>query len=180
MGSGAAPADMPRKHISGRPRVAVRAHYGALPSVAGRARTRGGESCPAREVTSLRPVAGRTAPGTEIAANEPRRRKLVWVERREARWTLSRSPCRAPKRGIVTAPFGAPLPSFLGSKKRHYGVARAASTGPAELWLSIVMPAKRATSNRRQWLLDHPVIRRREATPSSTAMPDDHERKVAV
>jgi hypothetical protein len=49
MERGAAPARMPRKHSSGTPWVAVRAHYGALPLMAGRARTRGGESCPARE-----------------------------------------------------------------------------------------------------------------------------------
>jgi hypothetical protein len=34
----AAPVDVPRKHGLGRPWGAVRAHYGALPSVAGRDR----------------------------------------------------------------------------------------------------------------------------------------------
>jgi hypothetical protein len=49
MERGAAPARMPRKHSSGTPRVAVRSNYVGLPSMAGRARTRGGESCLARE-----------------------------------------------------------------------------------------------------------------------------------
>jgi hypothetical protein len=44
MERGAAPARMPRKHPSGTPWVAVRAHYGALPSMAGRARMNAGES----------------------------------------------------------------------------------------------------------------------------------------
>ncbi|MEA2992239.1 MAG: hypothetical protein QOD40_1159 [Alphaproteobacteria bacterium] len=49
MERGAAPARMPRKHSSGTPRVAVRSNYVGLPSMAGRARTKGGESCLARE-----------------------------------------------------------------------------------------------------------------------------------
>jgi hypothetical protein len=87
VGSGAAPADVPRNHISGRPRVAVRPYYGGPPSMAGRVRARGGESHPAREAKSLRAVAGRTAPGTEIAANSAHTAQAcVRVERREARW----------------------------------------------------------------------------------------------
>src|ERR1700712_509162 len=42
----AAPAAMPRKRGPGGPWVTVRAHYGALPSVAGRDRRRVGESLP--------------------------------------------------------------------------------------------------------------------------------------
>jgi len=42
----AAPADVPRKHGLGGPWVTVRAHYEALPSVAGRDRRRVGESLP--------------------------------------------------------------------------------------------------------------------------------------
>jgi hypothetical protein len=41
---GAAPADMPRKHIPGVVRVAVRANYVGLPSMAGRGTDEGGES----------------------------------------------------------------------------------------------------------------------------------------
>jgi len=41
----AAPAAVPRKHGSGTPRVTVRSNYVGLPSVAGRGRMNGGESC---------------------------------------------------------------------------------------------------------------------------------------
>ena len=41
---GAAPADMPRKPIPGVVRVAVRANYVGLPSMAGRGTDEGGES----------------------------------------------------------------------------------------------------------------------------------------
>jgi hypothetical protein len=56
---GAAPADVPRKRISGRPRVAVRPNYVGPPLVGldgyGRGLAKAGS----------RPVAGSTAPGTE-------------------------------------------------------------------------------------------------------------------
>ena len=42
--AGAAPADVPRKHIPGVVRVAVRANYVGLPSMAGRGTDEGGES----------------------------------------------------------------------------------------------------------------------------------------
>jgi hypothetical protein len=175
VGPGAAPADVPRKHISGRPRVAVRAHYGALPSMAGRARTRGGESHPAREVKSLRPVAGRTAPGTEIAANSAG--LFACVERRGGEMGRSQGPCRAPKRGIVEAPFGAPLPSCEGEGKGIRRGPRRSDRGRRSVGLLRHTPRRGVSSNRRRWLLDRPVTRRREATPSSTAMPDDDRRK---
>src|SRR5215203_3658170 len=41
---GAAPADVPRKRISGRPRATVRPNYVGLPSMAGRGRTNAGGS----------------------------------------------------------------------------------------------------------------------------------------
>jgi hypothetical protein len=131
VGPGAAPARMPRKHSSGRPRVAVRAHYGALPSMAGRARTRGGESCLAREGEE---------PSVQWPEERPRGQKSPrWsAGRRDA--PIARCVPRLTAR-IVTAPFGAPLPSLRGAtppspllgSKRDDGVARAATTGPAEL-----------------------------------------------
>src|SRR3954454_16729836 len=61
----AAPAAVPRKHGPGGPWVTVRAHYGALPSVAGRDRRRVGESLPGwRACSRLRseePVPGTKA-----------------------------------------------------------------------------------------------------------------------
>ena len=52
----AAPAAMPRKRGPGGPWVTVRAHYGALPSMAGRDRRRVGESLPGwRACSRLRP-----------------------------------------------------------------------------------------------------------------------------
>src|SRR3954454_22696995 len=52
----AAPAAVPRKHGPGGPWVTVRAHYGALPSLAGRDRRRVGESLPGwRACSRLRP-----------------------------------------------------------------------------------------------------------------------------
>ncbi len=44
VGQDAAPAALPRKQGLGRPGVIVRAHYGALPSMAGRDKVNGGES----------------------------------------------------------------------------------------------------------------------------------------
>ena len=73
-GVGAAPASVPRKHGSGRPRVTVRPHYGGPPSRAGRGRMNAGESRGIRRVKSPPPSPGSTVPRPKIAA----------VERREA------------------------------------------------------------------------------------------------
>src|SRR4051794_26191033 len=48
----AAPAAMPRKRGPGGPWVAVRAHYGALPSMAGREWVKGGEPAWISELVS--------------------------------------------------------------------------------------------------------------------------------
>src|SRR3981081_3743788 len=56
----AAPAAMPRKRGPGGPWVTVRAQYGALPSVAGRDRRRGGESLPGWRACSRLPPAERS------------------------------------------------------------------------------------------------------------------------
>src|SRR5438270_10643212 len=60
---------MPRKRGPGGPWVAVRAHYGALPSMAGREWVKGGETC-LDQRAGLAPAAGSTAPGTK---KSPRR-----------------------------------------------------------------------------------------------------------
>src|SRR5437868_15191980 len=85
----------------GGPWVTVRAHYGALPSVAGRVPAKGGETCPDGE-RKLAPVPGSQVPGSK---------KSPQVERREA------LPCASVSRrsgrqaaACYTAPFGAPPP----------------------------------------------------------------------
>ena len=80
----------------GRPRVAVRAHYGALPSMAGRGQGKAGESLPER-------CPGSTAPEPEIATVE--RRKAFPLLVSDASGTMSRPLSKV-------APFGAPPPSF--------------------------------------------------------------------
>src|SRR5437868_8028680 len=64
---------MPRKHGLGGPWVTVRAHYGALPSVAGRGWSERAKALGIMAKASPRP--GRTVPGTK---------KSPQVERREA------------------------------------------------------------------------------------------------
>src|SRR3954470_18941629 len=60
----AAPAAVPRKHGPGGPWVTVRAHYGALPSMAGRDRRRVGESLPGWRA-SVRACARKNGPRDE-------------------------------------------------------------------------------------------------------------------
>jgi hypothetical protein len=133
VGSGAAPADMPRKHISGRPRVAVRSNYVGLPLMAGRGTDEGRRKLPGSGRAECPPsVPGSTAPRTEIAA----------VERREACASIARRAPRLIRRGLFDAPFGAPLPSCVREQRRDDGVARAATTGPAELWLFDIASAQ--------------------------------------
>src|SRR5437868_15422633 len=64
---------MPRKHGLGGPWVTVRAHYGALPSVAGRGWSERAKALGIMAKASPRP--GRTVPGSK---------KSPQVERREA------------------------------------------------------------------------------------------------
>ena len=85
----AAPADVPRKRISGRPRVTVRPNYVGLPPVGLDAgRTNAGESL-RDQVGQRAPVRPRKlrsrSPKSPIAVTLLRRlRKLVCAERREA------------------------------------------------------------------------------------------------
>jgi len=66
---GAAPADVPRKRISGRPRIAVRSNYVGLPLMAGRGAEEGRRKLPGSGRAEGPPSApGSTAPRTEIAA----------------------------------------------------------------------------------------------------------------
>ena len=60
---GAAPADVPRKRISGRPRVTVRPNYVGLPSMAGRGPDERGESPGIRRAKS--PLSGPRKYGPE-------------------------------------------------------------------------------------------------------------------
>jgi hypothetical protein len=76
VGMGAAPAGVGRTSLCalGGPWVTVRAHYGALPSMAGRERVKGGETC-LDQRAGLVPAAGSAVPRTK---KSPRRN----VERR--------------------------------------------------------------------------------------------------
>ena len=99
----AAPAGVGRTYprALGRPGVTVRAHYGALPSMAGRGRTKGGEIRPGRaaglppipEVRSSRQKSPRWSAG--------RRFRGLW-------FPVFRGPCCGPYN--QGAPFGAPPP----------------------------------------------------------------------
>src|SRR3954469_13017638 len=92
---------MPRKHGLGGPWVTVRAHYGALPSVAGRERAKGGETC-LDQRASLAPAAGSTVPGSK---KSPRR-----SAGRRCRVLLSPGDPGDKPRLVDYAPFGAPSP----------------------------------------------------------------------
>jgi hypothetical protein len=71
----AAPAAVPRKHGPGGPWVTVRAHYGALPSMAGRGRTRGGRK-PARAKAKASAGSRKHGPKDEEVAATERRKAL--------------------------------------------------------------------------------------------------------
>ena len=110
MEPGAAPALTPRKRDPGRPRVAVRSYYGGPPSVAGRERRKGGESRLDKGCDHFPSAAGRTAPGTEIAASnagdESHRRGAP--ERRDA--PIARCVPRLASAECLMRLPGAPLP----------------------------------------------------------------------
>ena len=110
MESSAAPADVPRKRISGRPRVAVRSNYGGLPSMAGRGAEEGRRKPPGSgraEGPSSAP--GSTAPKPKIAASgapggETHR---------------SQGACRASSARLCLVRLpGAPLPLFIWGSQR--------------------------------------------------------------
>src|SRR4051794_31808341 len=107
----AAPAAMPRKHGLGGPWVTVRAHYGALPSLAGRDRRRVGESLPGWRVFKLAPAPGRTVPRTKKPPLAGRREAFPWP-------LFSGDPGDKPRLYYQGAPFGVPPPlTFRGEKK---------------------------------------------------------------
>src|SRR5882757_11232267 len=74
--SDAAPAAMPRKHGPGGPWVAVRAHYGALPSMAGRVLAKGGVTCLDGELA--RAGAYKSGPKDEEIAAAGRWKAFPW------------------------------------------------------------------------------------------------------
>src|SRR6185295_11373571 len=77
----AAPAAVFRKRRLGGPWVTVRAHYGALPSVAGRDRRRVGESLPGCELArGLRPE--EPVPGSKKSPRWSVRKALLLLPRR--------------------------------------------------------------------------------------------------
>ena len=97
----AAPAAVFRKRRLGGPWVTVRAHYGALPSVAGRGWSERAKALGIMAKASPRP--GSTVPGTK---------KSPQVERR-----TGVAVCVFPRKhaaACYTAPFGAPLPLTKG------------------------------------------------------------------
>ena len=118
MEPGAAPALTPRKRDPGRPRAAVRFHYGRPPSVAGRERRKGGESRLDQGCDHFPSAAGRTAPGTEIAASSSNGLKLFGWSAGEA-CVLHQHALRFSKSAefLMRLP-GAPLPSCEGKEKR--------------------------------------------------------------
>src|SRR3954468_7002157 len=92
----AAPAAMPRKRGPGGPRVTVRAHYGALPSMAGRDGRRVGK--PAWMASLLAPALGSQVPGTK--------KSLRWSVRK-AHFVTTKG-----------ASFGAPSPLKRGDQPK--------------------------------------------------------------
>jgi hypothetical protein len=163
VGSGAAPADVPRKHALGRPRVAVRAHYGALPSMAGRARARGGETCPAREgeeSSAQWPEArlrGQKSP--QIA----RTRGPGGAPRRRARRSQD-APHASPGVTMLKRHLGAPLPSSREEQRKETGRT---SAGQNE--------ASGALASRRRFRVNSTVRNRpfSEACACAAQMPMD-------
>jgi hypothetical protein len=126
VGSGAAPARMPRKHSSGRPRVAVRPYYGGLPSMAGRARTRGGESHPAREGEESSVQWPEERPrGQKSPQMSPDGASLSGWSAGRRDGPIARPMPRSQARNCYGA-FRRSAPLVVGSKKRNDGVARAA------------------------------------------------------
>jgi hypothetical protein len=113
----AAPAAMPRKHGLGGPWVTVRAHYGALPSVAGRGRRRAGESPPGWRAKA-RACAGRTVPGSR---KSPRRSAA-----RRCRVLLFPGDPGNKPRLVDYAPFGAPSP-LISRRENRRAPTRAAA-----------------------------------------------------
>jgi len=109
MGSDAAPAGGVRNLAPGRSRVAVRAHYGALPSMAGRGLVKAGES-PLGSLSVLgrsdrKPAPGSTAPRTEKPRGAPEG-AVHCLQAMHARKTRSRRPARH-------------SPNYRGTRKGH-------------------------------------------------------------
>ena len=95
----AAPADVPRKRISGRPRVTVRPNYVGLPSMAGRGPDeRGRKPCGIRR-TGPPSGPGSTVPKPKIAAVERRKATRLGVS--------ARPPGRPARRAEADAAGGA-------------------------------------------------------------------------
>ena len=109
MGSDAAPAVMLRKHELGRSRVAVRGHYGPLPSMAGRGLVKAGEiplgSFSVLGRSDRKPAPGSTAPRTEKPRGAPEGARAF--------------PFESAARKTTVAPSGAPLPELSGNAKGH-------------------------------------------------------------
>src|SRR5205085_8097152 len=115
-------AAMPRKHGLGGPWVTVRAHYGALPSMAGRVPAKGGETCPDGERCSRR-CPEEPVPGSK---KTPRR-----SAGRRCRVLLSPGDPGDKPRRCYCAPFGAPPPLILGRQTKS--PTRAAARGRRRL-----------------------------------------------
>ena len=104
---GAAPAGRPRKPAPGRSGVAVRPHYGGLPSVAGRGGKKGGESCPDRRART-------PLPATE---ERPLEQKSPQVERRVASAPIARR-ADAARRRTENSASRRSIPSCFGGARK--------------------------------------------------------------
>jgi hypothetical protein len=98
----AAPAGRVRNPALGRPWVAVRAHYGALPSMAGRGVDEGGRK-----------------PAGSGAQEGPVHARKLWPQGQKSRlWSAERCAVR----DQTDAPRGAPHPSFSEGRKTEGGL----------------------------------------------------------
>ena len=102
----AAPAAVPRKHGLGRPGVAVRAHYGALPSRAGRGLDEGGrKSAGSGGVIPIVLAPEARSPGQKSPRMERRKATRVSLRPSQGRSGTRHHRCCAVRRSISPHPF---------------------------------------------------------------------------
>jgi hypothetical protein len=105
----AAPAAVPRKHRLGGPWVTDRAHYGALPSMAGRVPAKGGETCLDGEETRA---------GARKIRSQGRRSRRSGTPRGVA-VCLCLPAIREIRRGVLQCAFRRPAPLMVRGEKNQ-------------------------------------------------------------